>query len=439
MRENLAKLAFGDLVDGDHDLYKALQAASLSRDEGAPLYVSQKDMDTFNNRRDIRDLRVQYTDAVAVSSSSGAEPKRICSRISWILDCLCDLKVAELRKAYFKDVDKLRSLGQSTVEIRDAAIARNPRRSHHASTGRLAEAIWGLLEMSGDLKGGHKEVSDPLLGQILAEYLAGKVVPVPVLGPNTAAAGFRIEQKDTRSSKSQCLLCGTPLADRSKLTRHVKARHRLDEPFNCPECSRQGKKILVPTGGPAWAAHAERVHGKSNTPVLRNMSEGSAKKMPCPLCGKPFLLGTALSLHLSKHHKPRGHFEYPTPCAICGTEILGDDAWTLHISKHIELHVGRSLSHHPEEEPSGTGGDHATRSTTNVFPGALGEKKRKRAQEEHYVALDRAKRGRGGDKLTGPPFSPFPVVADGSSGVSSVVSTNSYGAICFPISTWAYS
>jgi hypothetical protein len=33
MWENVVRLAFGDLVDGDEELYKALQNASLSRDD----------------------------------------------------------------------------------------------------------------------------------------------------------------------------------------------------------------------------------------------------------------------------------------------------------------------------------------------------------------------------------------------------------------------
>jgi hypothetical protein len=111
VRENLAHVAFRKLVRKDEELFEVLQDASLSRDTNAPLCVSQEDLDGFNNRRDIRDLRDRYARTVAAASSNSPEAKRIAARIKWVLDWLCDLRVAELRKAYFEDVDKLRSLG----------------------------------------------------------------------------------------------------------------------------------------------------------------------------------------------------------------------------------------------------------------------------------------------------------------------------------------
>jgi hypothetical protein len=135
VRENLANVAFRKLVRKDEELFGVLQDASLSRDANAPLHVSQKDLDGFNNRRDIRNLRVQYANMVAATSSNAPEAKRIAARIKRVLDWLCRLRVAELRKAYFEDVDKLRSLGQSTLDIRDAATAINPRTSIYAWQG----------------------------------------------------------------------------------------------------------------------------------------------------------------------------------------------------------------------------------------------------------------------------------------------------------------
>ena len=376
VRENLAKLAFGDLVDEDEELYKALQNASLSRDEGAPLYVSQKDLEGFNRRRDIRDLRAQYANAVTAESSSAPAAKRIAAKIKWVLDWLCDLKVAELRKAYFEDVDRLRSLGQSTLDVRDAAMASNPRRSHLLSTASSAEKMGQLLEIYGGTQGSHKDVSDGFFGQMLAAYLRGKPLQMPVL--DTAAGPP--EQPRPSCSKARCLLCNELLSSRSMLTRHVKRRHAFGKPFPCQECRRQGENVLVAEGGAAWAAHAERVHGKMYTPVLRDTVEDLANMTPCPLCGKTFLLGTALSLHLTKHHQPRGYFENLMPCVLCGEEMSGGDTWSRHIEKHNKFPMSEDTNDRPKEL-YGAGRNRFAGSTANVRPDALAGVKRGREQD----------------------------------------------------------
>ena len=337
VRENLANVAFRKLVKKDEELFGVLQDASLSRDANAPLCVSQKDLDNFNNRRDIRNLRAQYANMVAAASSNAPEAKRIAARIKWVLDWLCDLRVAELRKAYFEDVDKLRSLGRSTLSIRDAATAINPRRSIYSGKALSAEEMAQLLENGGSTKEDDKDASNPFDGELLAAYLRCEPLRVP---PPTEAKPTDHPVPSSSSSKARCLLCNSILSDRSKLTRHVRARHTFDESFSCPECMRRGKHVTVAAGGAAWAAHAERSHGRLHTPVLRDTKDDLAKMMLCPLCGKPYRLGTALSLHLTKHHGPRGHFEHPASCVLCGDEVQGSDGWSLHLDGHIQVHIG---------------------------------------------------------------------------------------------------
>jgi hypothetical protein len=348
--ENLLELAFGAHLAPNKELTKVLQDASLSRDVGAPLYVSQEDWDAFERRSDIRKLRADYKAAVLATSSSDPEAKRIAARIKWIRDWLCDLKVKELRAQYFETVDRLRSLGQSTRETRLAAVATNPRNQHFVSTSASAEAIGRFLSIDTD--GAHRELADEQFGDIVVAFLASRPLPLPPSDPVASLVSPDVQ----KGKGSVCLLCCKPYCDRSKLTRHVKSAHKAqwEKPFGCPECIRQNKPSTTINGPAAWAAHVERSHGKSNTPVLRSLHDESAQKMACPLCSQPYLLGTALTLHMKKMHQARGHLENETPCAICGVLCQGTEAWTLHIDKHIdECKMNHMLSLCKREDPAG--------------------------------------------------------------------------------------
>lgn len=132
--------------------------------------------------------------------------------------------------------------------------------------------------------------------------------------------------------------------------------------------------ILVSAGGAGWAAHTERADGKIHTPALRDIVDDLVNMMPCPLCGKPFLLLTALSMHLPKHHQPRGHFENLMSCVLCGDEMPGSYAWTLHTDKHIK-YISEDLTNNLQRE-HGAEENLSFRSTANTCPKPLAGKKR---------------------------------------------------------------
>ena len=154
-------VAFRDLVDGDEELYQTLRNASLSRDKDAPLYVSKEEFDGFQKRKDIRELRQQYVEEVARSSSDSTQAKRIAAKIQWTVDWLCRLRVAELRKAYFEEVDKLRSTGQSTEAVRNAAATKNPRAIYYQSQCQDAVKIGKLLEKHRGFKKKEGKAPEP--------------------------------------------------------------------------------------------------------------------------------------------------------------------------------------------------------------------------------------------------------------------------------------
>lgn len=100
--EILLELAFGTHFAPNKEPTKVLQDASLSRDVGAPLHISQNNLDAFERRTDIQKLRADYKIAVLVKSSSDPEAKQIAAKIKWIGAWLCDLMVKNLRTQYFE-------------------------------------------------------------------------------------------------------------------------------------------------------------------------------------------------------------------------------------------------------------------------------------------------------------------------------------------------
>jgi uncharacterized C2H2 Zn-finger protein len=247
-----------------------------------------------------------------------------------------------------------------------------------------------LLENGGRTKEDDKDVTDPFNGELLAAYL--RCEPLRVPPPDTEAK--IANHPAPSSSKSRCLLCNCVLSDRSKLTRHVRARHIFGESFTCPECIRRGKHVTVAAGGAAWAAHAERSHGRLHTPVLRDAEDDLAKMMLCPLCGKPYRRGTALSLHLTKHHGPRGHFEHPASCVLCGDEVQGNDAWSSHFDRHIQVHISDEPIDNLPRQAHGGEGMFAARHRVSRYSEPLAGKKRSR--EEDSVVPDGMKREKKG-------------------------------------------
>ena len=54
---NVARAAFGDLADKSDELILAMGRVLARRDEQAPLYITQEDLDSFQERKDITMLR----------------------------------------------------------------------------------------------------------------------------------------------------------------------------------------------------------------------------------------------------------------------------------------------------------------------------------------------------------------------------------------------
>ncbi|KAK7408680.1 hypothetical protein QQX98_009148 [Neonectria punicea] len=199
VQSNLAFLAFENHVSEDSDLFQFLQNACLGRDQGAPVYPNCEDLQGFERRRDIQDLRKEYAKVVAQQSSACPEACRISARISWIIDSLSDLKVEELRKEYFQTVDSLRSQGLGTSAVRDAVSTSNPRKSHSSGNSKEAATIGNFLLGIGDEK---TENATTVFSGMTIAFLRGHPLPADA----HIYAAPRSDER-TKAHGHRCLLC----------------------------------------------------------------------------------------------------------------------------------------------------------------------------------------------------------------------------------------
>ncbi|KAG7293987.1 hypothetical protein NEMBOFW57_004048 [Staphylotrichum longicolle] len=107
VRANLASLAFGPkAVQRDELLFKDLRSMTLTRDEGAPISVSEERLVEFQKRRDIAKFRAEIQ-----ASTDKREKNRIYSQIASTIKTCTRLQLEEDRQAYFKEADRLRLQG----------------------------------------------------------------------------------------------------------------------------------------------------------------------------------------------------------------------------------------------------------------------------------------------------------------------------------------
>ncbi|KAK6205734.1 hypothetical protein LQW54_008314 [Pestalotiopsis sp. IQ-011] len=152
MREALQEIAFGSTLAGKNEqLFALLQRSSLRRDENAPIYPTQAQLEALEARRDLQQLRKEYNDVVGKgkgkSKSSDPEANRISAKIQWIRDTLSRLLVQERRKEYFAKADTLRALGKDVPrQTREPC----PFRAYEPQNGEASEIIGRYLALDLD-------------------------------------------------------------------------------------------------------------------------------------------------------------------------------------------------------------------------------------------------------------------------------------------------
>jgi len=107
VRANLASLAFGPkAVQRDQILFNDLRSMTLTRDEGAPISVSEERLTKFQERNDIAKFCTEIQ-----ASTDKKEKNRIYGQIASTIKTCARLQLEEDRQAYFKEADQLRLWG----------------------------------------------------------------------------------------------------------------------------------------------------------------------------------------------------------------------------------------------------------------------------------------------------------------------------------------
>lgn len=334
LAEKLAEIAYGEKAKQDEHLWSAVTNASnafLQRDPNAPLYITQEELDNFETRNDLTDLREQLKVAKQQGGASCREAKAILGRISYVVNSLETLVIQEKRRHYFAEVDRLRALGQSTTHLQDPS-AINPRRKAFQASSAVAAKIAPLLT---------DEDPPAALPDRIVAYLTER----PFQDDDDGDDG----RNDTQVQLEPNEACGQPrclfgcgdFANRSALTRHVRKIHMdiFKRPFTCPECKHLGwGECTIKANPGAWSNHIERKHGKLHTP---NLQSGTVRQAYCLLC-EDYFTERGFVQHLNSRH-PASKFCQPFQCPECRRQDKDDstitdrDAWIAHVR---EAHEG---------------------------------------------------------------------------------------------------
>lgn len=379
MREDLGRIAFGDRTayPGQDELFSMLRSSSLTRDENAPVSVSPEDKQAWESRKDISEARAQ------IKAETNSRLRNLLShKIARIMHNLTKLRILELRKEYFSEVDKRRGLGLPTDDLHvPASIAEVPASRVGHFLGRSTE-----LKQLSELRRTRQFIT------LLVDFYHNKMSSCsddlrfnaasdPDL-PYLPSSNVMKTDPDAVQQPAHplCLLCGDTFLNRSGLTRHHERRHLRDAfqtPFPCPECLRDGREGgLVIESTAAWSSHVEMYHGRQNAPkpvkarMIWHYSIVVGETAYCMLCGKDgFHAANGFSRHVSRIHKQRGDFTKPISCRGCCQLIdAGHEAWVEHMWKVHQAWPTNGAILHKVGDPS---------------PISTQSKKRARSEDKH--------------------------------------------------------
>lgn len=149
IRTNLLKTRFehlypGEGVWGDDSLDQLMRSMSLQRDANAPIGPTQGDLENFELRHDVSKLR----ESVRETQTKGTrrEQARARSQLKALLSNLARLALNQNRREYFRRVDHLRALGESTSREASALAAADMPSPRNGYVRRLrgGEALDGV-------------------------------------------------------------------------------------------------------------------------------------------------------------------------------------------------------------------------------------------------------------------------------------------------------
>jgi hypothetical protein len=278
-------------------------------------------------------------------------------RVRNLVQHLSDLAVRARRKEYFDRVDRLRALGQSTLEeAAPTSVIGKPRvRLSHG--GEAHAEVARFLRHSSYSTGEGTEVKS-YFQQRWLDLLSGYLTNNPATAKTEdvddgeiAAAdvtGFSPPLQD-QARRLTCLLCKHPCARRDNLTSHFEKMHvnkgTFSQEFPCPECRRRiNPDCLITTS----------LHGvaTSRRPTARRMRQTYARihirrsmRRSCAArfvdCTRRYRGWVNMSRAMSVPEQPAPSSQVLSPCLACRHRTLdaeqdvmidGCPAWNAHIS-----------------------------------------------------------------------------------------------------------
>jgi hypothetical protein len=369
IRANPLRLRFMPLYSDEEewhseDLERVMRTMVSRCDPNAPVEPSTEYLQSFGFRRDVSDLRKRIADARAEKNSRREDWRPLYFKYKRLIENLSRQAVEKMRAEYFDRVDRLRALGQSTLEEAASAATTTSSRAKHArlchGTNALAwvaryirlhnDMAWDTTKPRGT-RYDKTRFLESLLGylnnQPAVEAVREELEEEPMMWEVTGAA-----IPSPNEQKHMCLLCGEFFFSLDSLTNHCKNMHvnkgAFDHPFQCPECRRCGNlddhSITSPS---SWSAHVEIFHGNNNAPRLRTDPQPSAyeAKICCPFCGLFVEAERGFNKHRNTHLRDGTAstiFSTPFPCLACRIEqgsdwkqdimIDGYSAWDAHVA-----------------------------------------------------------------------------------------------------------
>ncbi|KAF9770092.1 hypothetical protein IL306_012399 [Fusarium sp. DS 682] len=313
MRDDLMGIAYGEVSGKNEETVTFLHQTFTKRDESAPVYITEEEFKSFENRRDITEWRRQR---LSLGDNNSNESRAILGKIQYVKNVLEEKLLERRRKEYFEEADKLRSLGQSTSHLHQTAMI-SPRFRQNQSSSKAAE-----------------QLAPYFIAEDANYAIASKIVRYLRQTPtddNTTDAEAKADRV-----RSICFLCFKDFSSRTALSKHVQTIHlkHLENPFSCLECRHQGQEKSVPAGFAAWSSHTERYHGSKHSPM-----EEKKRSALCLLCNRT-LTKEGFSNHLQKAHSETFTAKFQCPACLNHSvqeTIDGKDHWILHVKDN---HIG---------------------------------------------------------------------------------------------------
>ncbi|KAI6612836.1 hypothetical protein MCOR14_011675, partial [Pyricularia oryzae] len=129
---NLSTIAFPNHAGGDttEKLSELMRNTSFTWNENAPIYPTQKNLDSFERNSRIRAYRDEYANLKDdCSPEAKKQANRVQSQISKSIDILCARAVERRRDEFWKKVDRRNAEGKGTDDLQTEHI--NPRKARH--------------------------------------------------------------------------------------------------------------------------------------------------------------------------------------------------------------------------------------------------------------------------------------------------------------------